>query len=86
MAATLTKVQELLRAGQVQEADDLVTGELSKVPSSKAAPTAAASEPGLARDADAVLHDLIGGIVAHLGTPPRLEALWQEFEAAVKKL
>ncbi len=74
----------LLKAGKVQEADDL----LAILAAADAAPDFAAAaklvEPPPPRAPNLVLMELLSELVAHLGNKPAHEALIEELKAATK--
>jgi hypothetical protein len=81
---TLTEAVALLREGKVQEADDLLSKHGRELLSASGT-GAAVSEPAPPpRAPNVILLDFGRELVSHLGSPPALVHLLQEFEASEK--
>lgn len=78
----LTKVRELLREGNPQEADRLLGNMIADPAIVPTAAPATRVEPPPPRSAYAITLDLFTEIVAHLGNQTVLEQLLEELKAA----
>jgi hypothetical protein len=85
MAATptaqLKAVQDLLRAGKVQEADDLLGVHIAAAPAAPGAAAPAPAPPAPPRPATSVITDIFDTIHLLLGAPPQLENLLGELKS-----
>lgn len=81
-AVRLKSILDLLRAGNVQEADDLVTKLMADASAPAPGAPAPAPAPAPPRPAVAIIVDLFNALVAHAGFPPAMQALLDELIAA----
>lgn len=82
---TLKQAQELLKAGRVQDAADLMAGHQRELEDEAAAAAGKPREPRPPRSPGEVIGELLASIVAHLGNRPEHVALLDEFHAGAEK-
>lgn len=78
-AEILNQVSELLKAGEPQQAADLIAQHKAETVEQGAASAAPTAEPAAPRAPNHIIHDFMAAVAAHLGSHPALEKLVEEF-------
>lgn len=82
-AAILTEIQSLLRAGKVQEADDLTTKHIAAAAAPAPGAPAAPAPPKPPRHPNTILSELLTVISNALGARSEIESLVEEFKSVL---
>ena len=86
LADEVKKAISHLRAGAVQEADNVLSAALKAFGQPAAPPPPKPAAPAVPAPVGTLVFELLGAIVAHFGNPAHLTGLLGEIEAALRAL